>query len=395
MPVLDPNPFWETCDELFEDSGVVYEYGHHREYTRKHLVKVKDKSMGPVAVALCPLLPKPGSSYIHSGDLPQAIPAEWDRLAIMTRQSAARKSQDAGEWPWWIVTSEYSTQLPNRQDFPEKNQDKPEEDLAEVSWDFETAHEARPFDLDGNAYLNRARQPFSPPYTMEIDYPTVTISRNELNYDFNKATAYARGVNDATFLGAPPNCVQVLPPKANQKVIGRLRYWRVTYKLKFRPKQKNGGYTIPLIQIFRQITNAGSPDFGKWTGSGYMEFVTATLPNDVDSDGNLLLGPDGKPLKFWKKFPAPIDMPDSWQPTILNSGFFRIGEKGRDMDSVVGKPVPIFRHGHLIHSPALLGPDGQELVLPDDPLETMGAWYIRFHVFRTVSIASLLVKGLG
>ena len=36
-----------------------------------------------------------------------------------------------------------------------------------------------------------------------------------------------------------------------------------------------------------------------------------------------------------------------------------------------------------------------ELVLPDDPLETMGAWYIRFHVFRTVSIASLLVKGLG
>ena len=372
MPVLPDNPYWVSCDELFEDQGVVYEYGRQRNYTRKHLVIVKEKALGPVAVGLCPALPKPGSVYVHSGDLTPSIPIEYDLVAIMTRQSAARKSNDGGDWPHWIVTSEYSTNIQSRQDIPSigNNANKPEEDLAEIDWDYETAHEAKQFDLDGNPFLNRARQPFSPPFTTEVDYPVLTISRNELNFDYNKASMYARSLNDSTFLGAPPGCVQILPPKSKQKNIGRIRYWRTTYRLRFRAKQRNNGYTIPLTQQWIA---------GLKTGGGYMEYKLNPITDEYE----------------WTMFPAPINMPDSWQPTLLNAGAYKLGRAGEVEPAAVNKPIPIFRHGHQIQHPVPLGPNGEVLELPADPNEAMTCWYIRFHTYRYVSIVDLLVNGLS
>jgi hypothetical protein len=257
MPNLPDNPYWESCDELTEGEGTVFEWDRKRPYTRRHLVKVKIEAMGPIDVALVGsafpgVLPLPGSFYTAPAQIGNIqVPLEYDKLAIMIRQTAVRRSKDAGEWPWWIVTSEYGTEIPSRQSDPTSNQNDPSQDLADISWDFEEAQESRFHDLAGGAYVNSAFDPFLRPPITEVNYPVLNISRNEITYNFLTASYFSRSLNDDTFLGVPRGCVMCMPPKSVQRQRGVLYFWRTTYRLKFRPMQFNRTGKTDINELYR------------------------------------------------------------------------------------------------------------------------------------------------
>lgn len=379
MSVLPPpyNTLWESCDPMYDVSGTPYSIDRKRDYVRKHLVIVTRRSMGPIDVCLCPLLPKAGEFYtapVLPGEPPDInLVLSYDTQAILTRQSAARRYPDeAGKWAHWVVTSEYTTFTGPQfsgDGVPGGSQNQPEKDLAEVSWDFETANVARPHDLRNFPFLTTGGMPYSPPFSEEVDYPVLTISRNELSFNYAKASAYARAVNDATFLGAPAGCVLVLPPRSNQKVIGNLRYARTTYKLKFRSLQQNGGYFIKIPR-----------------GGGFIDDVY----NDVQETWTTRV----------RKSPADVRLPqlevlDSWQPTLLMKGMYRLGTAAKnDPAGLLGRPIPIFKNGHPLHHPVMLDDEGQEVVIPANLTTDIPVFYRRHTTRRSVSIKALLVKGV-
>lgn len=364
MPVIPNNPWFKSCDEIWVGrGGQVYSMDGNRSHVRKFLVVVNQKEMSEVSVCLCPGIPRGGELYNIVAP-PGVGSIEYDVLAMAT--SIRADQQHEGDWQNWIVTVEYSTRIPNgvRVEGPAgaaAAANNPEQELPEISWSHESAQEARPFDLDGRCYLNTANMPFNPPVMFDVDYPVLTISRNEFSFNYAKANFYNRSLNSATFLGAPPGCVQVFTGPSEYRNRGNFWYNRTTYKLKFRPLQKNGGYILPRLNVI--------------------------LPT-YDEFGNF----DGETA-----FPNLDTLIDTWQPLILNQGMFRIGgsEPG-DFPAVLGLPVPIFKFGQQVSHNVLLNELGGEAKAANPAVDpTIEPWYIQFRNFRYVNLAGLLVKGLA
>lgn len=401
MAQLPTNQYWYSCDELPEEEGTPYDVNRNRTYTRRFQVLVFLKNMAPAQVCLCPILPKAGTFYAAGtpdpGD-PISLPIEYDRFAMMMRMSAKRMAGwdlgrtspgDTDATPLrslygWIVTVEYGTVFGNISLNPAlqvNNQNSPDKDLAEVTWNFEEAQEAPPHDLYGYPYTTSAHMPFSPPPVIPKNYPVLTISRNEINFNYQKASDYATRLSGATFLGAPRGCIQLYAPTAVQKNIGEFYYWRVTYRLKFRPQQRAGGYLIQLrpnggIRLYDAQTPVPNAIWFK-------NDTINVLPN-LPSNG---IG-DPDTLYFLNSFA------DSWQPTYLNKGLYRLGKATVDMDSLVGRPIPIFKNGHPLQHPVILDWQGQE-VKPVIGTTEIPPWFIRFEDFGYASIKNLLVKGVS
>lgn len=213
-------------------------FGGHREYTVPYLVKTADRSMGSLTVCLCPLLPGDFSPYVAGSGVGWT---EFDPNALLVDKKAIIHNKDDGG-NWWIVNCLYSTMLPiggppDDYGSPSKSDsgsaNNPEMEPAQLEWDFETVHKALDYDLDKKPFVNSAWQPYKPAPLFEHAHAILTISRNELGFDRVKATNYAYSVNDKKFLGADPETVQCLPPKATLVYRGAIRYMRVTYKLRF------------------------------------------------------------------------------------------------------------------------------------------------------------------
>lgn len=359
MPVLAENAFWFSCDEMTTGrGGTPYSLDRNRTHIRKHKVVVKLKEMSDIAVALCPLLPRPGSFYIVFAPVSRA-PIEYDRQAILTRQTC--EQQDPDDWQVWIVTSEYTTIIPGqfRTDIPSQSSEDPTKDLANVDWDFETIQMALPYDLLGNPYTNTAHKRFTPSITFEADYPVLTISRNELTFNYGTAAYYARSLNDSDFLGAPAGCVQVLPPKTTQKNLGIFRYWRTTYKIRIRPQQRFGGYILPKAN-----------------------YILPTFDEDDHFVG-------------YQSFPNDDSIQDTWQPMILNESFYELSKGPPEHVKPKGEPIEIRESGKPIRHPQIIDFEGHRVKAANPAVDpTVPQWYKRFFNYRYVDIETLLVVGL-
>lgn len=374
MPIYPPELPWAQCDEMFQQrEGDSYSYDNTRNHVRYHKVVVRYKEMSEISVCLCPDVPKPGTFYeppavlVGVGGVPAGA-IEWDTQAFLVRQSA--KQLDENDWQVWVVKSEYSTNVgTKRTDSPGDSSKDPTLELADVSWDFEETTEVKHYDLNGSPFWNQAKQNFNPPVPYPVAYPVLNISRNELNFNFNKAQQYAFALNDAKFLTAPRGCVMCLPPKATGKNQGPFRYWRTTYKLKFRALQANGGYILPKLNVL--------------------------IPQPI-----VVPRPDGTLAISTIYFPSKDDQnfADSWQPLAINQGYYRLGgSRAGDFASVKGKPVPIFVHGHHATHNMLLDEKGD---CPQTRPDWRGdveppIWYKQFITHRYASFAALLVKGLS
>jgi len=284
------NDYYGLVDELPEGrAGTPFNHGGAREYTRKFLVHIKNKEMGPVAVCWHPGLPKRYDFYKSKSGV------EYDLTSLCIKKSAVPKNTQQGDdWVQWIVTCEYSSELgkmaapddpgdpgdpgkPESGDSPKSAgaSTNPELEPPELEWDWEIKNEAIPVDLDGQPFINSANQPLSPPPTVEVAFPVLVVTRNELQYDVDVAAEYAYAVNQDVFMGRDAGTVQCMPARAKAVYRGFLQYYRVTYRLRIRtdgktwqpeyldagtcrlqntPGAPNQGQPVPIIRFGAPIT---------------------------------------------------------------------------------------------------------------------------------------------
>lgn len=215
-----------TCGELSAGrSGVFFDRNRERTYTRRFLVQLAQKDAATVAACQHPDLPLPWSSYVSSLD------AEYDLLSLLVRMKAEQEG-DEGSWYNWIVTCEYSTQMPEGGPQSTKN-DNPEQDAPEVDWEPYEHQWCPRKDLLGKAFVNSSGQPYTPAYSEDIGHQVLVYSRNEMGFNRNKAKICAFATNSKPFLGAPRDRAQCLPVRAKMMFRGPLTYWRVTYRIRF------------------------------------------------------------------------------------------------------------------------------------------------------------------
>lgn len=313
------NDIFESCDEIFKGrTGTPFDISGKRDYVRKFLVRVKTNLIGSLGVCYCPGIPQPFSPYNSGGGL------EYDLAALCVRVTAEQETEE--DWSQWIVTANYSTEMPPGGKFDYGNPGKdsgsgdnasnnPEFEAPDIDWDFDTDSKVVVKDLDSKPILNSSKQPFDPPLAFDQAYAVLTYTRNSLFFDRKIATDYAYAVNTDNFLGAPPGAAQCLPPRARWTHKGNIAYWRVTWRVRF---------AAP-----RQVTILGLPI---------------------------------------------IDLA-TWQPQILDTGTMQLV-------TVLGQKisVPIWRGGQPVPGPILLDGNGRPAPLNADG--TITPHYLDYRIFQ-------------
>lgn len=259
MPVYPNHPIFQSCDLMIERGpAVTFNMDGSRDYPIKYRVVVR-QPIGEIEACQAPCIPPPFSLHPE------------DYAALCVNHSA--ELQDKEDWGIWVVTVRFSTRL--REGGPPSGtageygspaqqgggQNNPELEPPDVEWDHEVVtmvprgkENQQGLDLDGKPFLNAAGQAFTPSPTFEYAYSVLSISRNELQYDNKVAAKYAFAVNKDKFLGYPPKTVQCLPPKAKLVFRGNIRFWRVSYRLRF-GMMGDDGKPIPWDPV--EILNQG------------------------------------------------------------------------------------------------------------------------------------------
>lgn len=353
MPsVSDFKSIKETYDGT--RSGMPFRSDGSRDFVRKFIVKVFNTSLGADAICQAPGLPLPFSPYVCEDG------AEFDLAAVMVEISAV--PADPASRKVWIVTCNYSTRVPEG-GVPEftrmgsiftGTQNNPDLEPPEIDWDFEVVQRAPIRDLDGEAYVTSANQPFIPAPQFEAARNVLVYTRNELDFSRAYASQYNFALNSDTFLGAAPGTAQCLPIRAKRMHRGRLAYWRVTCRIRFG------------LAKYKESTN-------KVQGSSNSGLLSAT-------GGLGALAPE-----------PPATELESFQPEILDAGTLEI-------QKTLGipwykHPVPIWRHGVQVSAPVLL--DGAGSVSLPDADGKIKPHYRKFRQFQSQPFARLITAGLG
>jgi len=232
--------WWRATEELFDERpGTPFDDtggDAKREYVRKFRMMVNSPLVDQVTVGFGPGIPRPYSP------MQRADGFIVDPLALLLRISADMEVKD--DWQSWIVICFYSTKVPPGGPRPGSankpgHSDKPESDPPDVEWDSEVIRMALQYDSEGKAFLNSAQQPFTPAPTFEVGFRVAMISRNELQYDNDKAEEYQFAVNKDDFRGKKPGQCLMYPWKAKKIYKGPYEYWRITYKIRFITHWKN------------------------------------------------------------------------------------------------------------------------------------------------------------
>lgn len=289
-----------------------------QRFTRRFKVIVNTPNITESQICTAPGLPRPFGSFVDYKTGAASL------LALCVKMRAAREHED--DYSSWIVTAEWSTEMPpggpqygnNMPDNAVGVQSNPELVPPQLSWDHEIDHKAQMVDLDGNPYLNSAGMPFTPAPQDDTAYHVLVIERNELSWSRANAQKWSFSVNSDIFLGAPPGTAQSTPPKAKQDYFGRKMFWKVIYRIRFKPDT-----VIP----------------------GLGGLVGGVVKDDIDT----------------------------WQATYLDQGLYQKAGQGTGIGGAAAhiyfhQPVPILRFGHQVSQPVLLdgngrpakpGPDGK------------------------------------
>lgn len=189
--------------------------GLERRYTRRFRVRTDSKAVGPIEVMFAPGVPRLYDSYQSYGT------GEFDSFALCRRVTP---TQDADDWFTWVVECEYDTTGGTPQGQPENPgqpgsgggsgaSGDPTLEPPTVEWGAQSREVAFMEDLgDPDAHeaseefyprtlLNSAGQPFDPVPTIEVSHLTLTVERNEAEFDQLKARKYKGVVNKDVFLG--------------------------------------------------------------------------------------------------------------------------------------------------------------------------------------------------
>lgn len=232
-----------SIDELYTRSGTAFDgMNNVRQYTRQFRVMTNQIDLYPVEVCQHPALPQPWEPLRNSRGFTR------DPYARMIKSSADREhGSGQQEWKPWIVTCEYSTAMPEGgpttrfwgwPNNPYGCQSDPALIPPVWYWEEEVVQYALPRDLDGRAFLNSANAPISPAPTFPVSFPVLVIIKNEYKWDRYKVDRFSGAVNSKTYMNMPPGSIQLVnSPKPITMWWGGLKFYRVTYKMRFKSTQ--------------------------------------------------------------------------------------------------------------------------------------------------------------
>ncbi len=359
------NEFFISCGEMASarPSGTPFSHDGVRTYQRKFLVQYSNKFFGPVEICQCPGIPLPYSPYIVNTNIGTS-----DLRALCVKiSSEPYKVAHEGDWGKAIVSCDYSTDLksgntgsnfPNKQDGAQNN---PELEPPEIEWSFQENNRAFTADLDGNAFVNSAGLPLTPAPSIEVAYPVLTITRNELTFDRRRATKFAYAVNKDVFLTTTPGGAQCLPPSARIAFKGSSSYWRVTYKIRFCVALPDG--TLSSWQY--EVNDNGLQELvfvpGVEDRGGPTEDVLVKLARGVMSHRHIKPAGGGGNIS---------------QAVLLDGYGKQLKPQLLPKTDANGQPI--------------IGPDGNQMVTA-----RMKPVVLKFRTYRTEDFTDLFVRGLG
>lgn len=247
-----------AVSEIFEERTGEWGTSEGRNFVRCFLVETNSLLDGPnVAI---------GSVGINRGDAytPPGNQFEWDLNSYANRLSATLQDP-----LWWRVTIEYG---PYSSLFagggPTQN---PLLMPIDVSWSVSAHEYPADVDINGNAILNTAGDPYDPPLVEEEKRHILTVVRNEASYDPSLDQVYENAINSDDFAGYAPTyakVIQIVPKSVFHQDVGW--YYQRTYEFEFLnpnlPVNKNG-YRRTVLNIgmraLSSVTNKKfHPSFG-------------------------------------------------------------------------------------------------------------------------------------
>lgn len=342
---VNQNDFLKVQEVIDTRPGKPFSATGTRTYTRTFLVVTNHKELGSSYVCGARGIPRPFSVYQTDDG------REYDVYAVLIDYDVSKKEAD-GHFHWTIRCN-YSTEVPEEGlplagAFTEAEigrevggwQNEPWNRQPVFKWDWEETTYSPPADLDGRAFVNSARQPFSPPPTFPVARMILVVEQNEQFFDREIASLYAYAVNSDVFLGADPGTVQCMPIRCERKNLGPVPYFRNTYRLKFGLPKRAAPTTVPV------------PFVGD-----------VTVPSTVTGL-------------------------QSFQPEILDQGYSQIQRVGPHID----EPVPIWRPGGHMTQASLL--DGAGRMVKPGPDGKIVPHFIRFRQFHSMLFAPILSGGV-
>jgi hypothetical protein len=96
-----------------------------------------------------------------------------------------------------------------------------------VRWGSSVSNEKIDKDINGQAIVNSAKEPFDPPITEDVYDTTLTISENVKNFNDEAAAYYTGKVNSGTFYGKPPGSVRCVEYSSETAWFGKIKYYRI------------------------------------------------------------------------------------------------------------------------------------------------------------------------
>lgn len=299
-----------------------------RKYTRVFRVFFASGLEGPLDVVNLAGLPHAGDPYVGASG--ETDPDAWCRTAQPT--------QDADDPRYWTVTYEYSSETADNQDQGAASNQTgnggsggmprdPMQRSPVVRWGKQNFSRAVEVDtLTLKPICNSSGEPFDPPPEVEQAYLTLSIVRNEANYDPDKALRYTNAVNDAAWTVAGKNFVadeaRCLGITADLKFEQGAIFWSVAYefvfnKVDFLGPEIRGGWTMRIADRGHYSQQNGKFNFADPTSSqnplpGDLSASKPKKPRDA-LDGSILggiifLDGNGAPLEIGAK---PVYLPFS------------------------------------------------------------------------------------
>jgi hypothetical protein len=273
-----------SANELFEGRTGQWTTDQGRSYNRVFRIITNNVFDGP-NVAIQAVGINRGDQYIPLGSDSQL---EVDTNAYAHTMSAAPEEGDA---LGWIVTVEYGPYSALwAGGGPKQN---PLFQPIDVKWSMRSQEKACDIDINGNAVINTAGDPYDPPLMRDEPRPVLSIVRNEGTWNQSLQVQYFQAVASDPFAGYQPLMSRVLDISSESKFHQDAGwYYQASYEFEFRPplSSSNGqnGYRDTVInQGMRVFATANNP------ASKYhytLKGVPVTEPVLINKDGTVNAG---------------------------------------------------------------------------------------------------------
>jgi hypothetical protein len=221
-------------DELFDGRSGTWDVANGRGFTRRFRALCSSVLDGPNTVK--------AALGVRYGDKYLLAETTNDQYAYVVSIDA---QQEEGDALGWIVTVTYGAFDANTAGGgPDNN---PLLQPIDVQWTFRNQEVVCQYDVNGNAILNTAGDPFDPPLVVDDPRPMLTVVRNEASIDLSWLYTYRTAVNSDPFAGWPPQMarvIQISPRSVFHQFVGW--YWQVTYEFEFNPPM---GYRPKILNM--------------------------------------------------------------------------------------------------------------------------------------------------